>query len=151
MHQLPFLRVALIILTIAFSDPPEDINLSQHAADVMSLFNNIRAVLLGGTKQAHIVNIVQRITIFIVRRMTGPPCRIMIVMQLNAMNVGGNVVYYRVQGTLHSLALRHQFSQFFTHFDSLTDFYRERKCWRCFKDENNRASEAETTHLLSMS
>jgi hypothetical protein len=34
----------------------------------MSLFNNIRTVPQGGTKQADIANIVQRITIFIVRR-----------------------------------------------------------------------------------
>ncbi|KAF8342272.1 uncharacterized protein EI90DRAFT_3032685 [Cantharellus anzutake] len=44
---------------------PEDITLSQHAADVMSLFNNIRTVRQGGTKQA---DIVQRITTFIARR-----------------------------------------------------------------------------------
>jgi len=41
--------------------------LSQHAADVMSLFNNIRSVLRGG-EQADIADIVRRITIFIVQR-----------------------------------------------------------------------------------
>ncbi|KAF8342320.1 uncharacterized protein EI90DRAFT_3032892 [Cantharellus anzutake] len=45
--------------------PPEDITLSQHAADVMSLFNNIRAVRRGGTEHARVV---RRITTFIVRR-----------------------------------------------------------------------------------
>ena len=42
--------------------------MSQHAAEIMSLFNNIRAVLQDGTKQTNIANIVQRITVLIVRR-----------------------------------------------------------------------------------
>ncbi|KAF8337098.1 uncharacterized protein EI90DRAFT_3044876 [Cantharellus anzutake] len=41
------------MITIAFSDhSPEDITLSQHAADVLSLFNNIRTARRGGSEQA---------------------------------------------------------------------------------------------------